>query len=227
MEGGKVRLSRRSSGYLAYVLGVEAGFFLLVALFTVAYRHAPHLPVAQLRRDILAGPESGLLTSGNPLEVMVGIYLRNVTWLGVLTVLLYLATHLRRAVAQLLSLVLFAGAAVLLFVTNTVLGGMVLAAQSQAHHVAWWAIFAAGVLPHGVLEIFALAVPLAALPYLGALWGAGGGLLDSLPRVWRDAGPWPLRAFGVLALAAVTETFITPLLLSLVLPLPRHFLGGG
>ncbi|MHB1505488.1 MAG: stage II sporulation protein M [Sulfobacillus sp.] len=146
---------------------------------------------------------SALLFSPSPLLRAGGIFLNN---LKVLAVVLAAAGLLRvknrgaRFVGY-IGLALFVG----LLIVNAVVGGLVVTAIARAHHAAWPLVMLAGILPHGVFEIGAYA------------FGIGLAVAASRPAGVRSRVLYhTLLPIGLLLLAALVESFVTPLLLGLV-----------
>ncbi len=183
-------------------------FFAVMLLFSaLAQGYSPN-SLNQLSTMVSHGFEhsmfSSLLFSPSPLARALGIFLNNLKVLALVllaALLLRLKNPLGRLVLGYGALALF----VLLLVANAIIGGLVVTAIARAHHAAWPLVMLAGILPHGVFEIGAYA------------FGIGLAVAASRPAGVRERPLYhTLLPIGLLLVAALVESFVTPLLLRLV-----------
>lgn len=120
-------------------------------------------------------------------------------------------------VMLLLGLVSFGVLGGVAFVVNIGFLGAVLAFY-KAIGYSTWAIFTAGILPHGIFEIPAIIFTCATILYFGAILVTPNPARTMGDVFLRALGDWAKIAVGIvlplLAIAAAIETFITPQLLA-------------
>lgn len=182
-------------------------FFAVMVLFSALAQSFGPATLTHLSTMVSHGFQrslfSTLLFSPSPLLRALGIFLNNLKVLAVVLVAAGLF-RLRSRPARLLAyigVVLF----VVLLIVNAVVGGLIVTAIARAHHAAWPLVMLVGILPHGVFEIGAYA------------FGTGLAVAASRPTGVRSRVLYhTLLPVFLLLLAALVESFVTPLLLRLV-----------
>lgn len=185
-------------------LVTEALFFLVTLGVALASTHVPTHIMNQLVQSIKSGLQSGpsrsFLLSGNPLLLLVGIFIKNGLFLAVISVAFLLSRSRSAATAALGVAVAAFVALILLF--NAAAGGLVVGHTAGQLGRSIWLVFLVGILPHGIFEIFAYAY----------LWA-----FTVFFRQHRALIRPIAVAYAVLFLAACVEALVTPGLIQLVL----------
>ncbi len=182
-------------------------FFAVMVLFSALAHSFGAATLSRLSTMVSHGFQrslfASLLASPSPLLRALGIFLNN---LKVLALVLAAAAlfRVKSRPARLLAyigLVLF----IVLLIVNAVIGGLVVTAIARAHNAAWPLVMLAGILPHGVFEVGAYAA------------GTGLAVAASRPAGVRSRVLYhSLAPVFLLLVAALVESFVTPLLLRLV-----------